>query len=159
ACAPYPHMDAPILVPADAAAAAAFRRCTNRRGEPMYRTQPQRKALAIAVFAGLVSLASLPAMAQDAPTPPQEEATTLDKLVVPAPEREGDMQDGPIMVTSLARQALPDGGVRDIKDLQPLVPGLTVTSTQSESITAARIRGVGTEGDNVGLESSVGVVV
>ena len=49
--------------------------------------------------------------------------------------------------------------MRDIKDLQVLVPGLTVTSTQSEAITTARIRGIGTVGDNVGLESSVGVVI
>ena len=34
-----------------------------------------------------------------------------------------------------------------------------MTSTQSEAITTARIRGVGTVGDNVGLESSVGVVI
>ena len=40
-----------------------------------------------------------------------------------------------------------------------LVPGLTVTSTQSEALTTARIRGIGTVGDNAGLESSVGVVI
>ena len=40
-----------------------------------------------------------------------------------------------------------------------LLPGLTVTSTQNEAITTARIRGIGTVGDNVGLESSVGVVI
>src|SRR3546814_2614765 len=43
--------------------------------------------------------------------------------------------------------------------LQVLVPGLTVTSTQNEAITTARIRGIGTVGDNAGLESSVGVVI
>src|SRR5690606_12795236 len=40
-----------------------------------------------------------------------------------------------------------------------LTPGLTVTSTSNETVTTARIRGVGTVGDNPGLESSVGVVV
>ncbi|RZA13237.1 MAG: TonB-dependent receptor, partial [Lysobacteraceae bacterium] len=69
------------------------------------------------------------------------------------------LQDVPIVVTVLTQQALQDAGVRDIKDLQTLVPGLTVTSTQSESITTARIRGIGTVGDNIGLESSVGVVI
>src|SRR5690606_3415034 len=56
-------------------------------------------------------------------------------------------------------QLIQDTGVRDIKDMQILVPGLTVTSTQNEAITTARIRGIGTVGDNVGLESSVGVVI
>jgi outer membrane receptor protein involved in Fe transport len=63
------------------------------------------------------------------------------------------------VVTVLTAEALADAGVRDIKDLQQLVSGLTVTSTQSESLTTARIRGIGTVGDNAGLESSVGVVI
>ena len=40
-----------------------------------------------------------------------------------------------------------------------MTPGLTVTSTTSENVTTARIRGIGTVGDNPGLESSVGVVI
>ncbi len=102
----------------------------------------------------------LPAHAQDAsPAPQKPEAKTLDTLVVTAQKREEVMQDVPITVTALSQQTLQDSGVRDIKDLQVLVPGLTVTSTQSEAITTARIRGVGTVGDNIGLESSVGVVI
>jgi outer membrane receptor protein involved in Fe transport len=49
--------------------------------------------------------------------------------------------------------------VHDIKDLTLLTSGLVVTSTSSEVSTTARIRGVGTVGDNIGLESSVGVVI
>ena len=127
----------------------------------MYRKQPQPKPLAIAVFAALVSMTALPALAQDAAPAQQkqEEAKTLDTMVVTAQKREEQMQDVPIIVTSLSQQALQDTGVRDIKDLQVLVPGLTVTSTQNEAITTARIRGIGTVGDNAGLESSVGVVI
>ena len=124
----------------------------------MFRTHPQPKPLAIALLAAL-SAAALPALAQDPPTQEEREATTLDALVVTAQKREEAMQDVPIMVTALSEQALQDAGVRDIKDLQNVVPGLTVTSTQSEAITTARIRGVGTVGDNIGLESSVGVVI
>ena len=125
----------------------------------MIRKQPQRSSLAIAVFAAMVSMSALPAMAQDAGQAGKEEAKTLDALVVTAQKREEAMQDVPIMVTALSQEALQDAGVRDIKDLQTIVPGLTVTSTQSEAITTARIRGVGTVGDNVGLESSVGIVI
>ncbi|MGZ9113293.1 MAG: TonB-dependent receptor, partial [Brevundimonas sp.] len=64
-----------------------------------------------------------------------------------------------IVVTSLSQETLQDAGVRDIKDLQILTPGMTVTSTSSEASTTARIRGVGTVGDNPGLESSVGIVI
>ncbi len=92
------------------------------------------------------------ASAQDGPT-------TIDDIIVTAQKREQNLQDVPIVVTTLSQEALDGAGVRDIKDLQILTPGMTVTSTQSEASTTARIRGVGTVGDNPGLESSVGVVI
>ena len=98
-------------------------------------------------FAGVAS-------AQD-----QDGPQTIDDIIVTAQKREQNLQDVPIVVTSLSAETLQDAGVRDIKDLQILTPGLTVTSTSSEASTTARIRGVGTVGDNPGLESSVGVVI
>ncbi|WP_271678406.1 TonB-dependent receptor [Thermomonas mangrovi] len=126
----------------------------------MFDTQPKRRRLALAVVAALATSPALPAMAQDAAqAPAQQEAKTLDKLVVTAQKREEALQDVPVVVTALSEEILKDTGVRDVKDLQVLVPGLTVTSTQSEALTTARIRGIGTVGDNAGLESSVGVVI
>lgn len=101
-------------------------------------------------FAGVAS-------AQDAQD--QDRATTVDEIIVTAQKREQSLQDVPIVVTSLSQEVLQDAGVRDIKDLQILTPGMTVTSTTTEASTTARIRGVGTVGDNPGLESSVGVVI
>lgn len=127
----------------------------------MVNGHPQRNLLATAVFAALVSIA-IPATAQEqaaADADDSDEPVTLSKMIVTAQKREEAMQDVPISVTSLSEQILQDTGVRDVKDLQVLVPGLTVTSTQSESLTTARIRGIGTVGDNAGLESSVGVVI
>ncbi|PBJ83328.1 TonB-dependent receptor [Lysobacteraceae bacterium NML93-0399] len=118
----------------------------------------QRSQLARAVVVALVATVAAPAMAQsnarsdDAPT-------TLATMTVTAQKREEAIQDVPISVTVLDERLVQDTGVRDIKDMQILVPGLTVTSTQNEAITTARIRGIGTVGDNVGLESSVGVVI
>jgi outer membrane receptor protein involved in Fe transport len=96
------------------------------------------------------------ASAQDAG---QGSPQTIDDIIVTAQKREQNLQDVPIVVTSLSAETLQDAGVRDIKDLQILTPGMTVTSTSSEASTTARIRGVGTVGDNPGLESSVGVVI
>jgi iron complex outermembrane receptor protein len=84
---------------------------------------------------------------------------TIDQIVVTAQKRTQSLQDVPIVVTAVSAQQLKDANVRDIKDLTILTPGLTVTSTSSEASTTARIRGVGTVGDNPGLESSVGVVI
>ena len=117
---------------------------------------PQLNPLAVALFAAIVSMAA-PAAAQE--PAPGAEPRTLSTLVVTAQKREEALQDVPISVTALDEQLLQDASVRDIKDMQILVPGLTVTSTQNEAITTARIRGIGTVGDNVGLESSVGVVI
>ncbi|MFN4297083.1 MAG: TonB-dependent receptor [Brevundimonas sp.] len=88
-----------------------------------------------------------------------QEVTSVDEIIVTAQKREQSLQDVPIVVTSLSQQVLENAGVRDIKDMTILTPGLTVTSTTSETITTARIRGVGTVGDNPGLESSVGIVI
>ncbi len=126
----------------------------------MQHKQLQPKPLALAVLAAMMSMAAMPALAQDSATQEaSQEAKTLDAIVVTAQKREEVLQDVPIMINVLSQESLQDAGVRDIKDLQVLVPGLTVTSTQSEAITTARIRGIGTVGDNVGLESSVGVVI
>ncbi|MEO6226752.1 MAG: TonB-dependent receptor plug domain-containing protein, partial [Thermomonas sp.] len=116
----------------------------------MQAKHPQLKPLAIALMAAMVSMTAMPAFAQDS-IDKDKEAKTLDTIVVTAQKREEALQDVPITINVLSQEALQDAGVRDIKDLQVLVPGLTVTSTQSEAITTARIRGIGTVGDNVGL--------
>jgi outer membrane receptor protein involved in Fe transport len=101
------------------------------------------------------------ALAQAAPAASTDQAAphTIDELTVTAQKREQNLQDVPIVVTSVNAQQLQDAGIKDIKDLTIVAPGLTVTTTSSAAITSARIRGVGTVGDNVGLESSVGVVI
>ena len=83
----------------------------------------------------------------------------VEEIVVTAQKREQRLKDVPITVTTLGGQLLQDAGVRDIRELTVLTPGLTVTSTSNETIVTARVRGIGTVGDNPGLESSVGVVI
>ena len=118
----------------------------------------QHKVLAVAVFAALCAMPT--AYAQSASTPASEdEPTTLGTMTVTAQKREEAMQDVPITMTALPEKLLQDTGVHDIKDVQLLVSGLHVSSTTNEAQTTARIRGVGTNGDNAGLESAVGVVI
>jgi iron complex outermembrane recepter protein len=105
--------------------------------------------LAIASLGGGASWAQ-----QQAANPP-----ALAEIIVTAQKRSQNIQDVPISVIAVDAQQLQDAGVKDIKNLQVLTPGLTVTSTTSEGSTTARIRGIGTVGDNPGLESSVGVVI
>jgi iron complex outermembrane recepter protein len=109
-------------------------------------------AIALAVVLSLNSGASRAADATAG-------STELQEVVITAQKREQNLQDVPIAVIALSGQELRDAGVTDLKNLQVLTPGVTVTSTTSENSTTARIRGIGTVGDNVGLESSVGVVI
>src|SRR6202050_1171737 len=119
---------------------------TNRR-------VPLRQGVALVMaIAGATALGS--SWAADVATTP-----VLTEIIVTAQKREQNIQDVLISVIALSGQQLKDGGVTDIKNLQALTPGLTVTSTTSENVTTARIRGIGTVGDNPGLESSVGVVI
>ena len=110
-----------------------------------------------AIFATL-AFAAAPAFAQQA-AQTDEGSRTIENIIVTAQKREQSLQDVPIVVTAVSEQLLQDTGVKDIKDLTVLTPGLTVTSTSSEASTTARVRGIGTVGDNPGLESSVGVVI
>jgi outer membrane receptor protein involved in Fe transport len=83
----------------------------------------------------------------------------VDVIVVEAQKREQSLQDVPVSVQAVDAELLENSGANDIKELIGLVPGLMVTTTTNQSVTTARIRGVGTVGDNSGLESSVGVVI
>jgi outer membrane receptor protein involved in Fe transport len=83
----------------------------------------------------------------------------VETVIVTAQKREQNLQDVPIVVNVVSGQQLQDAGVRDVKDLQVLTPGLSVTSSTGGAQTSIRIRGVGTIGDNPGLESSVGTVI
>ena len=121
-------------------------------------TQFLRGTASAAVVGAVVFGFAGTASAQD-PVPPQDDVATVDDIIVTAQKREQNLQDVPIVVTSLSQEQLEDAGVADIKDLQILTPGMTVTTTTNEASTTVRIRGVGTVGDNPGLESSVGVVI
>ena len=81
------------------------------------------------------------------------------EIIVTAQKRSQSLQDVPVVVSVLSEEQLEDAGVRDIKDLQAITPGLNVTSSTSTAQTTARIRGIGTIGDNPGLESSVGTII
>lgn len=96
---------------------------------------------------------------QPAAQPEADQPRGIETIIVTAQRREQSVQDVPAVVTAVSAQLMQDAGVRDIKDLQILTPGMTVTSTSNETITTARIRGIGTVGDNPGLESSVGVLI
>ena len=84
----------------------------------------------------------------------------LETIVVTAEKRSENIQTVPIAITALSGDQLRAAKIRDFNDLQQIAPSLLV-STGSGDTTGGlvRIRGVGTTGNNAGLEASVGVFV
>ena len=88
-------------------------------------------------------------------------AATDDRgdIVVTAQGRAQVLADVPLAVSAINEAALARSGASDIRQLQQIAPSLQVSSTGNEANGAARLRGIGTVGDNPGLESSVAVFV
>ncbi|KAA5801605.1 TonB-dependent receptor [Alkalicaulis satelles] len=111
------------------------------------------------LFAAVSSMALSGAVYAQTDTEGASDRRTIDVVTVTAQQRQQSAQDVPISLGAYGAEELRAAGVQDIKDLISISPGLMVTSTQAETITTARIRGIGTVGDNFGLESSVGVYI
>ena len=95
-----------------------------------------------------------------AQTAQAEEDSGDEPIIVTATLRAMDVQDIPLAVTAVAPEALEREGVSDIKTLSSISPSFNIQSSQTETQgTSIKIRGVGTTGNNTGLESSVGVFI
>lgn len=90
----------------------------------------------------------------------REENRRLSTVTVTATQRTESIQDVPIAVTALDPEILDRAGVTDISTLDSVAPSFNMNSSDTTTGgTTLRIRGVGTTGNNIGLESSVGVFV
>jgi iron complex outermembrane receptor protein len=135
-------------------------------------------------FAYLMSAAAtaalaVPAFAQDVPTPQAQAQTAgtstagtaqgsvaaeddtgnISDIVITATRRAERLSNVPVAVSAVGSASLENTGATDIRQATQLVPSLLVSSTGSEANASARIRGIGTVGDNPGLESSVAVFI
>jgi outer membrane receptor protein involved in Fe transport len=111
-----------------------------------------------------ISIASLGfgtvAYAQDE-APQAEEVTEEDDsvIIVTATKREQTLQEIPISVSVTSAETIERAQVRDLIDLQTLVPSLKVGQLQSSANTNFIIRGFGNGANNAGIEPSVGVFI
>ncbi|OAN59975.1 TonB-dependent receptor [Sphingomonas sp. TDK1] len=118
---------------------------------------------ACAVPALVMALAA-PAYAQDTSNEPQDAAAPRgtqsdNEIIVTAQGRAQALADVPLAVSAVSAETLQQTGANDIRALNQVAPSLLVSSTGSEANGSARIRGIGTVGDNPGLESSVAVFI
>jgi len=91
---------------------------------------------------------------------PDQTADTDGEIVVTATKRSQNLQDVPIAVSAFSSEQLQKSGINDTRELMTLAPSLNLTSTTSDSAgVVIRLRGVGSEAINPGLESSVATFV
>ncbi len=126
-------------------------------GEEGMRADLLRAALGMAAGVGALATATA-ASAQEA----SERAAAPDlggDIIVTATRRAQALSDVPIAVSAISGEQLEASGVTDIRALNQLAPSLLVSGATSEVNFTARIRGIGTVGENAGLESSVALFI
>ncbi|MCW1431245.1 TonB-dependent receptor [Novosphingobium sp. JCM 18896] len=91
----------------------------------------------------LVALAG-PAWAQDLPAKDADQSASLaeDGIVVTARRRDEDRQDVPLVVQAVTAQDLGKLNIREFRDVQSLVPGLTLASDTNGIGNRATLRGI-----------------
>ena len=120
--------------------------------------------LTAAACVGVASPAGAQALRSVEPTPAEQSAeeapaeNTAD-IVITATRRSQRLSSVPIAVSAYSTAALENSGATDIRQMAQIAPSLLVASTGSEANATARLRGIGTVGDNPGLESSVVVFI
>lgn len=102
----------------------------------------------------LLAIQPMPALGQAS----ESSRRIIDEVVVTAQKRQESIQDVPLAVTAINALQLERAGVQDLRDLPTLSASFNMNGSQTESQGSVfRIRGVGTTGNNIGLESAVGV--
>ncbi|MGH6617854.1 TonB-dependent receptor [Sphingomonas sp.] len=111
----------------------------------------------------LALIYAVPATAQTADpaaaTQDTQAVDTSDDIIVTATKREQTLQDVPISVAVTGAVTIEQAQIRDLIDLQSVVPSLKVSQFNAAGQTNFSIRGFGNGNGNDGIESSVGVFI
>lgn len=119
-----------------------------------------RRSIALGALASALALTPSVTFAQDAEDEQAApEGGNENVIVVTAQGRSQSLADVPVAISAVNAETLQNSGANDIRQLNQVAPSLLVSSTGSEANGSARIRGIGTVGDNPGLESSVPVFI
>jgi iron complex outermembrane receptor protein len=154
---------------------------TGRRTRPA-RAQRTARGLAAALVACVGVLGGSGAHADDEPAPavdpaaadveraadedalgdelaPGEPGEGLEEIKVVARRRTERLEDTPIAVTALGRTVLEDAQIRELNQIQDLVPNLTFNTGYSGVQGSVVIRGVGKSSEDIVFDPGVGMYV
>ncbi len=126
----------------------------------------RRRALASGVASGVLVLA-VGAHAQSGPSgapQPTTPASTVEpgavsEVIVTAEKRTQRLVDVPAAVSVVSGDDLARSAVKDISQLNELIPSINFTQGAGEDGSSVKIRGVGTQVFSIGVEPSVSYVV
>tara|TARA_B100000446_G_scaffold73556_1_gene69525 strand:+ start:1307 stop:1879 length:573 start_codon:yes stop_codon:yes gene_type:complete len=113
--------------------------------------KPSQLSLAIALTLGAGGSTHVLAQGED--------IFAIEEITVYAQKREQSIMEVPVSVSAYSTEQLEKAQIRDASDLQTLAPSLSVNTSTGSSDTSFTIRGIGTAGNNAGLEQSVGVFI
>ena len=118
---------------------------------------------------GVIVLAAmavaLPALAQQPPEPAAEPVPAaplpdVEEIIITSTKREANIQDVPIAVSAFSTEDLAARGIDEFEEIEEVSPSIQVnTSNGAGANSTIRVRGVGTTGNNPGLEAAVGVFI
>lgn len=108
-----------------------------------------------AVAAAIAGMAAAPAWSQST----GDEPIFIEEIITTATKREQTLQDTPVAVSVVGAEEMSRAQVRDVKDLQAMVPSLRISQLQTSGNTNFIIRGFGNGANNAGIEPSVGVFI
>ena len=116
-----------------------------------------KRGVSLLMLVGFTAIGLLPAVSAAETTEPE---AAIETVIVTATKREESIQDVPIAVSAIAGEDLVARGVQDIYGLMEVAPSVVVYNSNSTTNGGTlRIRGVGTTGNNPGLEAAVGTFI
>lgn len=87
------------------------------------------------------------------------EPVFIEEIITTATKREQTLQETPVAVSVVSAEVMQQAQVRDVKDLQAMIPSLRISQLQTSGNTNFIIRGFGNGANNAGIEPSVGVFI
>lgn len=104
--------------------------------------QSKKRPLALVVSAALLGLASTPLLAEEQDEDKKSEKKQLEIITVTATKMPTNLMKAPIAITAMTPESLVRQNVKELSDLNGMVPNLQLGLSSSDSGVRASIRGV-----------------
>ena len=97
----------------------------------------------------LFSVANLPAFAADSPA--------IEEIIVSAQKRDQSLQEVPLSISAFTEDFLSDRQINNLQDLAGFTPSMQFLKGTSIRNSFLSVRGIGSSGQNAGIDGSVGL--